>query len=66
MRQDFDFAPEYEYPGQWFDDTGATLLALGRVGIAWDFMKSDMPRSKLDELVKNLGVSGMTEGDLES
>lgn len=61
---DFTFAPQYEYPGQWFDDMGASLLALGSVGLAWDMSKADIPRGQLDEIILRLANSGATQGDL--
>lgn len=62
--REFTYAPDNDYPGQWFDDLGATLMALGSPGLAWDLMKADISRGELDELVYRLGTTGLTEGNL--
>lgn len=62
---DYTFAPEAEYGGQWFDDFGATLLALGEPGLAWDLTHAtNMPREQLNQIVYRLGASRVTEGGL--
>lgn len=61
---DYTFAPEAEYGGQWFDDFGATLLAVGEPGLAWDLVHSDMPRQELNQLVYRIGASRVTDGGL--
>lgn len=65
MTDEYTFAPQYEYPGQWFDDMGAVLLATEHVGLAWDTMKANLSREDLDGLIFRLGSAGATEGDLE-
>lgn len=62
--ESLEFEPQYEYPGQWFDDLGQLMMVTGETGAAgWDIGRSPYTRGEQRDLSRTLMNSGIQAYD---
>jgi hypothetical protein len=57
------YEPQYQYPGQWFDEMGSLIYSFQNTGMGWDLATSHLDRSKTDDLAKELRKAKLPMND---